>query len=187
MKKLLLYSMLLMGCMSAGVLTSCGSDGDSDGGGNSDSSTGKSNGVITLSDKTIGVTYGFFNKQSSQRWYLEFYNYDLLHGTKPSVINGLVIGLKTKDAFDQIPTGEFTNFSVDIIEGQLADSEDSGNEYEGEAGDRPNSKLTITRNSDGSYTISYDSMDLYGEDSKQPAMSNTSFTFTGTLEQMDFS
>ena len=36
MKKLLLYSMLLMGCMSAGVLTSCGSDGDSDGGGSSD-------------------------------------------------------------------------------------------------------------------------------------------------------
>ena len=57
MKKLLLYSMLLMGCMSAGVLTSCGSDGDSDGGGSSDGSTGKSNGVITLSDKTIGVTY----------------------------------------------------------------------------------------------------------------------------------
>ncbi|MDY6437886.1 MAG: hypothetical protein SPK85_02080 [Prevotella sp.] len=33
MKKLLFISMLFMGCLAAGVLTSCGGDDDSDGGG----------------------------------------------------------------------------------------------------------------------------------------------------------
>ena len=179
--------MLFMGCLAAGVLTSCGSDDDSDGGGsNGSSGGGKSNGVITLSDRTIGVSYGFFHKENSKRWYLEFYNYNLLHsGTLPSVINGVVIELKTTDAFDQIPTGTFTNFSVNIVEGENPKSEDSGKYYEGGTADSPNSKLTITRNGDGSYTISYDSMNLSEEDSKQPQISNTSFTFTGTLEEME--
>ena len=47
MKKLLFISMLFMGCLAAGVLTSCGGDDDSDGGGGVSGCYAAWDGVLT--------------------------------------------------------------------------------------------------------------------------------------------
>ncbi len=177
MKKYFFSLMTIMMVALAGVsFVSCGSDDDNNGGGGNSSSSGLQ----------VGANYGFYHKNSSNSWEFYFCSHDM---GSPSVlgqtIDMVIIGLKTNEAFDNIPVGEFEGcFAVDIEKGmKISNTGEATNGTYYESGSRSNTtgKLTIKSNGGNNYTVSYSGVNLYADDSNTPAIENASFSFTGAI------
>ena len=154
----------------------CGSDDDDNGGGG-----GGANSGAVIEGKTVNTSYAFWcYSKSDKRWLLDFCNADIRSlnaGNFPgSGLNMVSIDFKGDEA-SEVPTGEFDDFNVYVVNGLTPNSEgdqmEKGRDKEG--------KLVITK-SGNNYTVSYTGVSLSND---KKTITNTSFSYTGPLTYYD--
>ena len=171
MKKYLLSLMTIVMVALASVgFVSCGDDEEEGDGGS------KSSGLL------INGKYGYYIKNRPTYWEFTFTSVDIYKIKESTKFDYLTISLETTEPYDDIPTGVFEGcFTVDAAKGVSARSE--GEYYESGHAKYTTGKLTIKKVA-GKYTVSYEGVDLYNDDSNMPTITNASFSYTGTLTEM---
>jgi len=175
MKKYFLsLTTILMVALTSVCFVSCGDDDDN----------GSSSGNSTSSGVVVNAKYGFYRMYGAREWELMFSNYDIQSPDMMSKSLDIVaIELDTDTEYTEIPTGEFTRFSIVITKG-MKGQKDPEAYYESGSRKNATGKLTIKKNG-GNYTVSYSGVSFYGDDSDKPTVEGASFSYTGSIVKIN--
>ena len=146
-----------------------------------DTGGGSGGSGAVIDGKTVNTSYAFWcYSKSDKRWFLDFCNADIRSlnaGNFPS--SGLnVVSIDFEgDEGSEVPTGEFDDFNVYVVNGMTPNSE-------GDQMEKPRDKegkLVITK-SGNNYSVSYTGVSLSND---KKTITNTSFSYTGPLTYYD--